>query len=289
MDYLFLICIVAFGVCQNILCAAYNRKTAGNADATLLYTFLLIGSAFLCWVAAFIIDVQVSADVIIYSLLYALGFTVAHWALANALRVGPIAITSLIVQLSLIGATVWGFVFWDAAFRTYTLIGLCLVAVALWLCLKGKSNGKEKNVSFVWLVYALLAFAANAVCTIVQKTQQISSEGKYGTFCMLLAVGFSLLANGAGLLRKRSAVNWKCLKGNWIFPALAGVCNGLINLFVIRLAVGTLSPGLIYPVIAVGTLAMTTVCSSLVFREKMSIRQWIGIVIGAAGVIFLSI
>lgn len=289
MEYIFLGCTVAFSACQNILCAAYNRRTAGNVGATLPYTFLLIGSAFLCWVAAFAVDMQVSTDVIGYSALFALCFTVAHWGLANALRVGPIAITSLIVQLSLIGATVWGFVFWNAAFSVYMLIGLCLVGGALWLCLKGKSNKEERTVSFAWLFYVLFAFAANAGCTIVQKTQQLHSEGKYGAFCMLLAVGLSALANGVGLLKKKNTANWKCLKGNWIFPVFAGACNGLLNLFAIRLAAGTLSPGLIYPVIAVGSLAMTTVCSSFIFHEKMSTRQWIGVAIGAVGVAFLSI
>lgn len=289
MDYVFLCCTVVFSTCQNILCAAYNRRNEGKAGATLPYTFLLIVSAFLCWIVAFAMDGQTSADVVIYSLLFAVCFTVAHWALANALRVGPLAITSLIVQLSLIGATVWGLLFWDAAFNETVLIGLALVVLALWLCLKKDSSTRQKSVSPIWLLYVVFAFSANAGCTIVQKTQQINFDGSCGAFCMLLAVGMSAVSNGVSLYGKRGTIDWECLKKNWIFPVLAGVSNGLLNLFVIFLAAGELSPGLIYPVIAVGSLSVTTICSACVFGEKMSLRQWLGIIVGAAGVLALSL
>ena len=50
-----------------------------------------------------------------------------------------------------------------------------------------------------------------------------------------------------------------------------------------------LSPSLIYPVIGVGGLSIVTVFSLLVFKEKMTVRQWLGVAVGAVAVVLLSI
>ena len=62
------------------------------------------------------------------------------------------------------------------------------------------------------------------------------------------------------------------LRRAWPYPMAAGVSNAALNLLVIALAGSSLSPGLIYPVIAVGGLTITTLCSALLFREKLQGR-----------------
>ena len=71
------------------------------------------------------------------------------------------------------------------------------------------------------------------------------------------------------------------------FPA--GICNLILNVFVMLMAVTDLSPSLIYPVIGVGGLAVITVFSLLVFKEKMRWWQWLGVAVGAIAVLLLSI
>lgn len=287
MDCFFLISCVICSACQSLLCGAFNKKTTQYSGTASLYTLLLIGSAFLSWCVMLAMDGQISASVLPYAVLFALCYTAANWALARALRTGSVAVTSLMMQLSLIGATIWGFLFWNTAFTWPTALGLLLVVLSLWLCLRTGKTEKRRNVR--WLVYAALLFAANAGCTIVQKTQQLHSNGQYGTFFMVMAVGLSALVNMAGLCGRGKSIPWKCLRGSWYFPVIAGVSNGLMNWFVIQLANSSLSPSLVYPVIAVGGLAVTTLCSALLFRERINRQQWIGIVIGAVAVAILSI
>ena len=55
------------------------------------------------------------------------------------------------------------------------------------------------------------------------------------------------------------------------------------------MAVTTLSPSLIYPVIGVGSLAVVTIFSLFVFKEKMHWWQWVGVAVGALAVALLSI
>jgi drug/metabolite transporter (DMT)-like permease len=55
------------------------------------------------------------------------------------------------------------------------------------------------------------------------------------------------------------------------------------------LATSELSPSLIYPVVAIGGLMLTTVFSAFVFKEKMHWWQWVGVLIGSVAVGILSI
>jgi drug/metabolite transporter (DMT)-like permease len=70
---------------------------------------------------------------------------------------------------------------------------------------------------------------------------------------------------------------------------MAGGLNGFLNLFVILLATSPLSSSLVYPVIGVGSLMITTLFSTFVFKEKMRWWQWIGIITGMAAVAILSL
>ena len=62
-----------------------------------------------------------------------------------------------------------------------------------------------------------------------------------------------------------------------------------MNFLVLLLVSTNLSPSLIYPAIGVGTLGIVAIFSLFVFREKMTRLQWLGVVIGAAAVLLLSL
>ena len=77
-------------------------------------------------------------------------------------------------------------------------------------------------------------------------------------------------------------------KRSWWIPICEGISNLILNLMVMLMATTALSPSLIYPVISVGGLAIVTVFSLVVFKEKMHWWQWIGICVGAVAVVLLS-
>jgi hypothetical protein len=54
------------------------------------------------------------------------------------------------------------------------------------------------------------------------------------------------------------------------YPVLAGISSALLNLFIIRLALSSLSPAVIYPVIAVGGMIVTILFSVTICREKLN-------------------
>ena len=79
------------------------------------------------------------------------------------------------------------------------------------------------------------------------------------------------------------------LKTSGWLPITAGICNVVLNVFVILMASTNLSPSLIYPTIGVGGLMVVTLFSVFAFEEKLKWQQWLGIAIGAVAIVLLSL
>lgn len=288
MPYLCLISSVFFVSFVSIFGGFYNRKNDGKKGASSLYNLLIIGTVFVGWMVLFLSDLQVEWSVLPYAVLFGIFYAICAISTIYALKTGPILLTSLILQLSLIAVAIWGFIVgWETP-RWWTWLGLALVVVALWLCLySGKKEGRR--VSLKWLTYVLIMFLGNAGCSIVQKTQQRAYDGQYGNFLMFSAMIIAVSVCLVLYLRDDKADSKEIIKKSLPFPVIAGVGNVLMNLAVMYMATSTLSPSLIYPVISVGGLIVTTLFSAFVFKEKMQWWQWLGVAVGMLATGVLSI
>ena len=289
MQYFYLISSVFLVASTNIIGTFFNRRNESKKDITPLYNFLLLCAVFSWWTILFLTDRTLDLAVIPYAVGFAVCYTLCNIGLINALKTGSVMLTSLFCQLSLILVSVWGFFFWSEEFTWVTGLGLALTAIALYLCLYTGKSEKGSKLSFKWLFFALLALIGNAGCSIVQRTQQISFDGKYGNFLMFVATGVSAVVFLMTFLRSDKRDAKTVVKTSWYFPVLAGLSNALLNLFVIFMATSTLSPSLIYPTLAVGSLIVVTLFSLFVFKEKMRWWQWIGVVLGVVATGILSL
>lgn len=295
MPYLYLILSVVFVAAGNVCGGFYARKTVDDVEPTPLYNLLMMGTACLGWLIAFLFDRSFDARVLFYALPAGICFSAAIYANIAALKYGPVSLTSLFMQLSLILVTIWGFFFWDAAVTVWSVLGLIFTVCAIVLCLLEKKENKEavepkkKSEKTKWLVFAVTMTFANATSSILQKTQQMNFDGKYGSLFMLIVCGVGLIAFAAMYLASDKTHSVRILKRCAWVPCVHGVTNFGLNVFVVLLATSTISPALVYPVISVGGLAVGLAASVLLFREKLSVRQWIGIAIGVVAVLLLSV
>lgn len=287
MAYIYLVLSVFMSASSTLFGNLFNKQCQEKKNTSTLYNFLLLTSVFLCWSMLYVFDLSFDVAVLGYSILFAVFYTTCKFAIINALKHGPMMLTSLFVGLSLILTTIWGFFFWDVSITVSVITGVVLVSIAIYLCLyTDKKDGKE--FSWKWLVYALLALVSNAGCSIVQRTQQIQFNGKYGNMLMFFATLFSVLVYTVFYLKNRKENMLREVKHLWWIPVVSGMCNVVLNVFVMLMALTDLSPSLIYPIIGVGSLGVTTIASLVIFKEKMCWWQWVGIGIGAIAIALLS-
>ena len=136
---------------------------------------------------------------------------------------------------------------------------------------------------------ATVAFFGNAGCTVLQKQQQYDFEGQHGNMLMFFGMLIALIICFAYwfFFGRRGTV--AILRKAGMIPIIAGVGNAFQNLLVILLASTTLSAGIVYPVLAVGSLMLTILLSVLLFKERLSPRKWIGIAVGTLAILLFKL
>lgn len=288
MPYIYLILSVLMNASSSVLGKAFNIKYGEQKGSGTVYNFFQLTSAFSCWTILFVFDLSFEFKVIGYSLLFSLCYAACNIGIINSLKYGPSTLTSLFVGLSLILTTIWGFMFWGDNISLSVITGMILVSISIYLCLR-TGRQKVKSFSWKWLFYVLFAFFGNAGCSIVQRTQQVQYQGRYGNMMMFFATMFPALSCMVVYLKKAKSNVIKKSKHICAIPILAGVCNVILNILVMLMATTDLSPSFIYPSIGVGGLGVVVVFSLFVFKEKMSYRQWIGIATGVIAVLLLSV
>ena len=296
MPYVYLFFSTFFSASIAVFATFYNRRNEGKKSISPLYNLLWCSCAFLFWLVMFLFDGTLDVSVIPYSLLFAAGFVLYTPSIMNALSCGSVALTSLVAQLSLVGVSIWGMIFWGDHPSALTFIGLALVAVSLFLCIgyefllpSAKRSGNRQKISLKWVIFASLTFLSNAICTIAQKTQQMHHDERYGNFLMMVALGTASLFCLIMFLRSDKRDAKVIFRRSFYLPMASGISNALLNLCVILMAASTLSPSLIYPTLAVGGIALTTLASAFIFKEKMHLLQWLGIAVGAVAMGVLSV
>ncbi len=272
---------------QTISKKAYNKKITGGT-----FTFTALGICFALIIFLITAGGKFNLDPDI--LPYAVGFAVAYGSASIgsflAISTGPISITSLLIQYSLIIPTIYGLYTGDEA-SLFLYIGLGLLFISLFL-VNIEKKGEEKKISLKWIVFAIVAFLGNGLCSTIQKAQQdvfVTEQNPdgYKSEFMIIALVISFVAIAAlALIFEGKDLGKKITTGaHWYI--ICGLANGLVNLFVIMLAKWPAS--IVFPVISAGGIVSTALIGIFFYKEKLSVMQIIGMVLGTASIVFLNI
>lgn len=288
MGYFYLVSAVFAMATSSLFGTAYNRRTAERKNAVSLYNLMLVATGLVFWCVLWLCDFSFDPSVLWYSLGFGVCFAAATVGFIFALANGPTSLTGLFMQLSLIATTIWGLIFWNQPLSPLVFVGIGLAIVSLVLCLYQKS-AKGERITFKWLVFCLITFIGNTGCTVIQREQQMAFNNQHGNMMMFFGIICALLVCVALYIKQPTEKPLETAKKSGFWPVLAGFFNATQNLLVILLASTSLDTSLIYPVLAVGYLALTSLGAKFFFKEKLNLQQWIGLAVGAAAVAILSI
>lgn len=284
MEVLFLILVMLLTSTQQIAQKEYNKRAPGGS-----YTFVLIAMIAACIV--FLITsggaLEFRLDVSLYSLLFALGYCTSMVMGFLAIKTGSLSLSALIMQYSLIVPAIYGMIMLDEPLKITLFVGLLLLIVSLILVNLG---GKEEYVrpTLKWGVVVGLSFIGNGSCVTVQKVQQVNFDGQYKSEFMIMSIAISVvILLSLVLMFDRKALVHNVKRGGLI-AAGSGMCNGVANFLTMVLA-GMLPASVMYPVVSAGGTITTSLAALLIYREKMSRRQLLGLVIGILAIVALNL
>ena len=278
--------IVVFVSVQQVTKKAFSNRYSGGA-----MTF----SAASCVAALIVFLVTADGkltftwDFVGYSLAFAGSYCFALVFGLLAIKVGPLSLTSLLTSFSLLIPTFYGIVALNEQTSMLLYLGLALLLAALVL-INFEKKGEEKKITLRWVVYILLGFVGNGMCSTVQKIQQINQAGLYKSEFMIVALGISIVAVGViALVTERKQMVPAIKKGAACFIP-CGLANGIVNFLVIYLsAPGRMAASVMFPVISGGGIVLTFLISLFVYKEKLSKWQLIGSGLGLISVVLLNL
>ncbi len=215
----------------------------------------------------------------LFGLLYGLSLTVSmHYGLL-ALSAGPMALTSMIAAMSMIIPFLWGLLFWGESLGLFAIFGILLLIVAIGMI----CSPKKGNCSGKWIVYCLITFCANGICSVIQKYHQLHFPGGYQVEFLLTAMLLVTLCTMASQFLQKQARF--CISG---LGAISGIMNSIAN-FIVLILSATENATRLFPVVSVFNVIAACLTGLLLFREKMKFFQLLGIIIGLIGIVFLKV
>ena len=268
---------------QNVSQKEYNIKTNGGAFAFSAGSTLFAALFFVISSGG---KLNFTSDTLIYSAFFGITYAFAVIGAFLAIKTGPLSFTSLICSFSMIIPTFYGLFFLDEKASVSFIIGILLLLVSLAL-INAEKKGDERKITAKWILFVIIGFLGNGMCTVAQKMQQDAFSGSFKSEFMIVAllfvfVSFALIS----FFTERKQLSESFKGSKWFI--MRGLLNGLVNLLVMVLS-ARMNVSLMFPLISVGGLILTFAISRLVYKENFSSKQYIGFALGVLAVITLNL
>ena len=278
--------IVIFVSVQQVTKKAFSNRYSGG---TLTFSAASCVAALEVFLVTAGGELPLTWDFVGYSLAFAGSYCFALVFGLLAIKVGPLSLTSLLTSFSLLIPTFYGIVVLSEPTGVMLYIGLVLLLAALVL-INFEKKGEEKKITLRWIIYILLGFVGNGMCSTVQKIQQMNQAGLYKSEFMIVALVISVLVIGViAVFTERKQMVPAVKKGALCFLP-CGLANGIVNVLVIYLsAPGRMPASVMFPVISGGGIVLTFLISLFIYKEKLSKWQLIGSGLGLVSVILLNL
>ncbi len=216
---------------------------------------------------------------------------VSLYALLKAFSLGTFSYTTVIAALSAIIPTLGGLLFGES-FLPAQYIGIALMVLCIILSPE-KINEEKKTSNGKWLFFCALAFLSSGGVGVVQKLHQKSSLHSAEMPALLLtSFAVATVFSGCMLLgskKARADENAVADKSPFLMwmPALCGACFAFPHTINLVLA-GRLPSVIMFPTVNLCPMILSMLFAVVFMKERLSVSQWIGIVVGILAAVFVS-
>lgn len=282
---LFLVLTILIAVISSCIQNYFCKNLFKNTSDNLKYEILVYAAALVCTLFTVKLPVP-SAFCVMLAVINGLILTLENYSILEAMRCGSMSLTSLFSLAALIIPVALSPVLWHEELKAAQLLG-SLLSIASMAFILDVFSGKN-SISRRWLVYALLAFFAGGSCAICEKYLTTSVHaGETNTFAVIsfvVVIISSLIVLCAG--KEKAAFR---LTFRTAMPLLfIGAGNAAVFLLIIA-ALKILPTSAVYAVNNGARLMLVTICDVFIFRQKLSKNQILGMIIGSAAILLLSV
>lgn len=195
-----------------------------------------------------------------------------------ALSAGPMHLTLLFTTSSMLIPTFSG-VFFGERFSIGKLLVVLVLLFFLYLSFDKKG---ETKIGGRWFIFSLLAFVLQGTIGVLQKIHQSSAykseTGGFLCVCFICAFVFCFIRS------KGDIHPFKLGRGTLIIGLVCGACTFAMNFINLKLS-GLLPSQLFFPLVNGSSIVLSSLVSLVLFKEKITLKQQIGLVGGILALI----
>lgn len=289
--YLLLILSALFSPLNSIGCKLNKTTSAGKF---LSVSVLVCGASIISWIICLIAKQVVTADMFIYALIFALLYLITTLATYLAYEKGSLTITTLFSNSSLVVIILVSTLFFDEKLSPLIIVGIIGTLISLTLLtIPEKTPSKTVSFNFLWLFLCLCVLLGNSSLSLTVKFRQINGGGAnafaFIALCYSFTFVFSILVYAISQLKTRSLpTDFNVLRQNKLSLLLQIVGNSGSNLLVTFLS-SRINASILYPVNMGIGLVLTVLCGFIFFKEKPTVKNIAGIVLGVVSLILLNL
>ena len=220
------------------------------------------------------------------SILTGFWFIFTYLLMTASTQRSGVTVTSLSSKLSVVLPTLAGVVLFSEKLNFVATMGIVLALVALVLVVGGK-NATDKSIKINWLLPVLIFFGTGTGDILMKLTEQQNSSDDMGfmiAFIYFIAMLFGFLVVAFDLIRSKSKWQWK--------NAIGGITLGVINFFstfCVYNAMRCFDNVVLFPVYNIGVVCLTALTGWLLFKEKLTWKNYLGLAIAIIAVILITL
>lgn len=263
----------------------FSRKFIKNSTDNIFYNTLIFLSTVIVFVIIFGIQIP-SIITFYYALVYGL-FSVAFQILyVSALSAGPVSLTVLITNFSLTIPILAAAFIYNEIPSTIQIIGVIILLFCFILVAKKDRNEK---ITIRWLLLSLTCFFSAGISFTVQKIHQNTEfKGEYQSFIICAYLFAAILSYLICIHRKTKKKRTVPFDYRILLSSLViGIILGGYNISVLYLS-GIIKSVILIPLLNGLSTIFATLYGVIVFRDELSKKQIISIVLGITSIILIS-
>lgn len=220
------------------------------------------------------------------SLLTGFWFIFTYLLMTASTQRSGVTITSLSSKLSVVLPTLAGVIYFKEKLGIVAALGIVLALVALVLVVGGKGK-TDKGAKTSWLLPVFIFFGTGTGDILMKLTEQHNASDDMSfmiAFIYFVALLFGILIVTYDLIRGKSKWQWK--------SAIGGIGLGVINFFStysVYHAMRCFDNVVLFPIYNIGVVSLTALTGWLLFKEKLTWKNYIGLAIAIIAVILITL
>ena len=254
-------------------------STGGRVAKTIPFNFFKSLGSFLMFALVCVWNFKWHVPTALYACAYGVILLSCNVFGFLALSKGPMALTSIICTYNIIIPCIYGVAFLNEKIRALQGVGFVLLAISMLLLRK-----KDKTVEFKkhWLLCVIITFLGNGVNSIILKLHQTIYPGSYQIefMCIAMFVGFAALFAAMLFTKQKPEIS------EMKFSVPSGVLTGG-TLFLTLYLSAEVDATVLFPLTTVFSICINCISSKIIFKDRFTVEQIIGIILGVISVILI--